>query len=150
MMGKRFSLRRTPGLQQVGPANSETDALVTTLDILPTIAAITGTPLPAGRAIDGVDISSVLHGGSESPRSEFLYYNRERLDGIRRNDWKLLVRPRQNDNGENIMLFNLANDIGEKNNLAPEHPEIVQRLRQRMTELDAAIAAEARPAWKKP
>jgi hypothetical protein len=47
------------------------------------------------------------------------------------------------------MLFNLAEDVGEKNNLAKEKPELVNRLRQRMTELDAAIGAGARPVWEK-
>jgi len=48
-----------------------------------------------------------------------------------------------------VMLFNLAEDIGEKRNLAAEKPELVERLRQRMTELDAAVAAGARPIWRK-
>ena len=48
------------------------------------------------------------------------------------------------------MLFNLATDLGEKTNLAGENPELVERLQKRMTELNAAIEAESRPAWKKP
>jgi len=132
------------------PAGTATNALASTIDLLPTIAALTGTPLPADRVIDGVDISALLTSDTESPRKEFLYYNRERLAGIRQGDWKLLVQPRANNSSQNTMLFNLAEDLGEKNNLAAENPELVQRLRQRMTELDAAIAAEARPTWKKP
>ena len=48
------------------------------------------------------------------------------------------------------LLFNLAEDIGEKKNLAKEKPDLVERLRQRMTELDAAIGTGARPLWEKP
>ena len=47
------------------------------------------------------------------------------------------------------MLFDLAEDVGEKNNLAGEKPRIVERLRRRMNELDAAITAAARPVWKR-
>jgi arylsulfatase A-like enzyme len=132
------------------PAGTETNALASTIDLLPTIAALTRTPLPAGRTIDGVDISPLLTGDAESPRNEFLYYMRKQLEGIRQGDWKLLVKKEGGKGKPNIMLFNLAEDIGEKNNLAAEKPELVARLRQRMDELNASIAAEARPAWSKP
>ena len=48
------------------------------------------------------------------------------------------------------MLFNLAEDVGEKKHLAKEKPEFVEHLRQRMAELDTAIGAGARPLWEKP
>jgi arylsulfatase A len=132
------------------PPGSQTDALVSTIDLLPTIASITGTPLPSGRTIDGVDISPLLNGDSNSPRQEFLYYAMNgSIEGIRQGDWKLLVLPPKGNSKSNIMLFNLAEDIGEKSNLASEQPELVDRLTQRMKELDAAIEAEARPVWEK-
>lgn len=129
------------------PAGTETNALASTIDLLPTIAAITNTPLPKDLKIDGLDISSLLTGGTESPRTEFLYYNRERLVGIRQGDWKLLAQPGKE---KAALLFNLADDIGEKNNLAAKNPELVQRLSGRMKVLNAVITAEARPTWKKP
>ena len=73
-----------------------------------------------------------------------------RLDGIRQGDWKLLVLPPKGEGKANTLLFNLAEDIGEKKNLAKEKPDLVERLRQRMTELDAAIGTGARPLWEKP
>jgi arylsulfatase A-like enzyme len=137
------------------PAGTTCDALASTIDLLPTIAAITGTPLPADRAIDGLDISALLAGGNDSPRDDFLYYTANgQLAGIRQGDWKLLVKSTGKDadskQRENILLFNLADDLGEKNNLAGQKPELVGNLRQRMTELDAAITAAARRVWKKP
>jgi arylsulfatase A len=139
------------------PAGTACDALASTMDLLPTIAAITGTPLPAGRAIDGIDISALLMGDAKSVRNEFLYYTRNgSIEGIRQGDWKLLVQQPEGENGPTpsatpeVMLFNLAADLGEKRNLAAEKPELVERLRQRMLELDAAVESGARPAWKKP
>jgi arylsulfatase A-like enzyme len=106
--------------------------------------------LPSGRVIDGVDISTLLAGGAKSPREEFLYYSKSgRIEGIRQGDWKLLVIPPMGMDEPDIMLFNLAEDVGEKHNHATEKPDIVKRLRQRMNELDAAIEADARPVWKK-
>ena len=139
------------------PAGTECDALASTMDLLPTIAAITGTKLPADRSIDGLDITALLNGTAKSVRKEFLYYSSNgSIEGIRDGDWKLLEikaddkRPKEAGTDTGVMLFNLAEDVGEQNNLAEQKPELVARLRQRMTELDAAIEAGARPAWKKP
>jgi arylsulfatase A len=140
------------------PAGTECHALASTMDLLPTIAAITGTALPSDRAIDGLDISALLKGSAESVRQEFLYYAAwsDRIEGIRQGDWKLLEiikeakNPQESASAPDRMLFNLAEDVAEKNNLSAERPEIVARLRQRMHDLDAVLQAEARAVWKKP
>jgi arylsulfatase A-like enzyme len=132
-----------------------TNALASTIDLLPTIAALARTPLPAGRAIDGVDISPLLISDVTSPRSDFLYYKSNgRLEGIREGDWKLLVKQPERQGQPDpaaqaeVMLFNLADDLGEKDNRAAAKPDLVKRLRQRMAAQDAAIEAAARPVWK--
>jgi arylsulfatase A-like enzyme len=57
------------------PAGTECDALASTIDLLPTIAAITGTPLSADRAIDGVDISALLRAARAAfERDKFTRY----------------------------------------------------------------------------
>lgn len=139
------------------PAGTVSNALASTIDLLPTIAALTGAPLPVGRAIDGVDISPLLTSDVRSPRRDFLYYSRNgRLEGIREGDWKLLVKQPERQGQPDpsakaeVMLFNLADDLGEKDNRAAAKPDIVERLRQRMLTQDAAIEAAARPVWKKP
>jgi hypothetical protein len=48
-----------------------------------------------------------------------------------------------------ILLFDLGNDVGERHNLAEANPEIVDRLRARMEELDAEITKNARSPWVK-
>ena len=48
------------------------------------------------------------------------------------------------------MLFDLAKDPGEKQNLAAEKTELVERLRRRMAELDSEVTAGERSAWTKP
>lgn len=137
------------------PAGTECGALASTIDLLPTIAAITGTTLPADHVIDGLDISALLKGDAKSVRNEFLYYAKNgKIEGIREGDWKLLVRQAADEKSPNskptVMLFNLAADLGERNNLAAEKPKLVERLRQKMLEQDAAIEAAARPVWQKP
>ena len=86
------------------------------------------------------------------------YTSRGDLEGIRQGDWKLLIKkPRQqrNNNQPNqtkppqIMLFNLAIDLGETTNLAEKQPDIVERLTARMGKLDAEITKNARAPWVK-
>jgi arylsulfatase A-like enzyme len=141
------------------PAGTQCDALASTIDVLPTIAAITDTQLPKDRIIDGMDISALLVDNNKSVRTEFLYYSMAgKIEGIREGDWKLLIRKPEGNAANkasaksaepSVMLFNLATDLGEKTNLAGENPELVERLQKRMTELNAVIEAEARPAWRK-
>lgn len=145
-------LIRGPGI----PAGTVCEQLTGTIDVLPTIAAITQAPLPSDHKIDGLDVSDLWMGKTaQSLREEFLHYTSQgQLEGLRQGDWKLLVKkPRQNRNAKQqaskpqTMLFNLKSDLSETKNVAEEHPKIVERLKQRMTELDAEITKNARSPW---
>jgi arylsulfatase A-like enzyme len=109
--------------------------------------------LPKGKKIDGMDVSGLWKGAvKKSPRKEFLHYtSRGDLEGIRSGNWKLLVKkPRRNNAGKaQLHLFDLAKDIGEKNNLVQTKPEVVEELQARMKALDAEITENARPPWFK-
>ena len=141
---------RGPGI----PAGTVCGELTGTIDLLPTIAAITGKPLPKDRKIDGMDVSGLWKGTTAvSPRTEFLHYtSRGDLEGIRSEKWKLLIKkPRRNPNNRppQIFLFDLSKDLGEQNNLAEAKPAIVKDLRARMETLDAEITKNARSPWFK-
>ena len=147
-------LIRGPGI----PPGTVCDALTSTIDVLPTLAALTGGRLPPDRKIDGLEVSELWRGEVDvSPREEFLYYSSHgELEGIRQGQWKLLVKqPRPGEQPvqeppnrkPQTQLFDLEADLGEKVNLADGHPGIVARLRERMLELDREITANARPQW---
>ncbi|MDB4652277.1 sulfatase [Verrucomicrobia bacterium] len=147
-------LIRGPGI----PAGTVCDQLTGTIDVLPTIAAITGTALPEDKKIDGMDVTGLWEGTAvQSPRNEFVHYTSVgKLEGLRQGDWKLLVKQassRRNQQGEKkppqIMLFDLKNDLSEQNNLAGQYPEMVQKLRKRMKTLDQEITINARAPWIK-
>ena len=60
--------------------------------------------------------------------------------------------PRQNRNTKKpqppeILLFNLEEDLGEKENLAEKYSEVVAELQKKMKDLDAEITASARQPW---
>ena len=133
------------------PAGTTSDAFLTTMDLLPTIASIIETPL-SDRKIDGLDVSKTVLADAPSPRAEMLYYSAQGLlQGLSQGDWKLLLLPEKGKGKKAAAnLFNLKQDLGETTNLADKHPEKVQALTQRMTELDMEITTNSRPVWKKP
>lgn len=148
-------LIRGPGI----PGGTVCDQLTGTIDVLPTVAAITNTPLPADKKIDGMDVSALWMGKTEtSPRTEFVYYTSQgQLEGLRQGNWKLLIKKarvrrnqnqNQNQKPPQVFLFDLSNDLGEQNNAAEANPEVVSRLKNRMQELDAEITANAREPWR--
>lgn len=150
-------LIRGPGV----PANTVCEELTGTIDVLPTIAAITNSTLPKENKIDGFNVSGLWMGTEAGKkRKEFVHYtSRGVVEGLRQDDWKLLVKgqpnarnPKRNKakgNKPKFLLFNLREDVGEKNNLADQHPEIVKRLLERMREIDKEIATNARSPWFK-
>ena len=88
--------------------------------------------------IDGVDQTGLLLGRSEAGNRQTYFYG-SGDHGVRKGKWKLLKPGRKpkkqrsypKDYGTNgIELYNLDNDIGEKHNLADQHPEIVEELMQ--------------------
>ncbi|MBK1832206.1 sulfatase [Verrucomicrobiaceae bacterium R5-34] len=125
------------------PAGTETDAIASTIDLLPTLAQLTGSPAKTRGEIDGTDISPLLLGTEKSVRDEFLFYTSNgKLEGLRQGDWKLLMKKGK------AKLFNLAKDIGEQQNQAKEMPEKVSHLLNRMRKLDEQINHQIRPQGK--
>ena len=126
------------------PAGRTSDALWATIDLLPTFTALSGVKPPMDRVIDGIDQTALLLGQTEDGRETFIYDQVGDSDanmgvGIRKGNWKLLLpgrKPEQDhrflmDFGTNgLELYDLDRDIGEKNNVADDHPEVVKELRE--------------------
>jgi len=130
------------------PARKVCREPVSTMDLLPTIARLTGAMLP-DHSIDGKDIWPLIAGedGAKSPHEAFFYYQGWALEAVRSGHWKLHLphsyrtlagRPggtggqpaRYEQATISVALFNLENDIGEQHNVAAEHPDVVARLQQ--------------------
>ena len=119
--------------------------MAATLDILPTVVAVAGAPLPA-LPIDGLNLLPALtRDREESPRSEFLFYYGGELRGVREGRWKRVYehRTRSYQGVEPgiggvpgpyafptvpAALYDLHSDPGETTDVASEHPEVVARL----------------------
>jgi len=117
-----------------------------TIDILPTVAAATGAPLPA-HGIDGKDIGPLMFGepGAKCPHEAYyFYYRKNDLEALRAGKWKL-VFPHEyrsltgepgmdgQPNGYSrlkcgLELYDLENDLGEEHDVAAANPAVVERL----------------------
>jgi arylsulfatase A-like enzyme len=125
---------RWPGMIPAGKTCAE---LCTTMDLLPTLARLAGTELPADRIIDGHNIRPLMTGkaGARSPYEAFYYYYMSQLQAVRSGKWKLylpLDAKWQNFSGKTAAssaeLYDLEADLGETRNLAKAHPAVVTRL----------------------
>lgn len=126
----------------------------TTMDLLPTFCALSGTKLPNDRIYDGYDISPVLMGTGKGERDEVFYYRGQKVYAVRKGDYKahFII---QNEYGtqtahpitdpmleiensptilEQPLLYNVNVDPAEKYNIAEEHPEIVKEIKQVLEE----------------
>jgi len=104
------------------PAGKVTDEFLTSLEILPTLLAATGTAAPDGVKLDGFDLLPVLRGELPSPRSEMFWQ--------RRSDVAARVGPYkwvQSSKGSG--LFDLSTDLGEEHDLSTEKPDVLERLK---------------------
>jgi arylsulfatase A len=105
------------------------------MDLFTTAAALVGAALPSDRVIDGVDLRALLTGsGSNLGRVLFYYWDNE-LRAVRKGNYKAHFitsgaynegEPRREHNPP--LLFNLADDPGERHDVAAMHPEIIADL----------------------
>lgn len=135
-------IARWPGRIPSGVVSSE---IATTMDLLPTLARLAGTEPPNDRLLDGRDIWPLLSGqpGAQTPHEAFYYYWGRDLQAVRSGKWKLHfphAYPKPQPPGGDgrpgkyaslqigPALFDLDADIGERTNVAADHPDIVARL----------------------
>lgn len=123
--------------------------LASTIDLLPTLVNLCGAPKPT-RRIDGVDVFALFQGKfTEKPRRQFYYYyQRNHLEAVRQDNWKLVVPHVSYQSYEGILpkndgfpgaynrdtiktaLYDLRRDPGERYDVQSQYPEVVATLQQ--------------------
>ena len=131
-----------PGVTQAGRVSQ---ALVSQIDIMATLASALDYSLPADQAEDSHDLMPVLTGKDEQVRVAHVHNTREKEYAIRAGDWLLVDaksgyvsgrdagwekrREYPADDAAAAELYHLAEDIGQRHNLADKHPERVKTMR---------------------
>ena len=110
---------------------------------------LAGGKVAADRKIDGADILPLLLGeAKESPREAHYYFNGNRLEAVRSGKWKLAIALQSENIGKPKepekqpfapRLYDLDTDIGETTDVADKHPDVVKRLQEFVTKMDADL-----------
>lgn len=114
------------------PSGRVTDEPWAYWDLMPTFVEMTGVNPPSGYKTDGLSLLSFLKGG-KAPRRDYFYWelheNRHGGGAVRAARWDhwkaVMSRPMGS-----IEIYNLAKDIGETNNIAETHPQLVKKAKE--------------------
>ena len=146
-------LIRAPGVAKPG---SVSDEPVISTDFYPTILELAGIREKPKQHKDGVSLVGVMKNKEGYDRQLFWHYPHYSNQGgfpggaIRDGDWKLVERY---EDGR-VHLYNLADDVGERNDVAAEHPDRVKHLRECLhawyAEVDAKFLQPKTPDGPKP
>ncbi len=123
------------------PAGDSFAAPVSGFDIYATAAAAAGASLPEDRVIDGVDLVPFARGDRQGAPHSRLFWRTGHYQVALVDGWKLQVNERPPGT---TWLFDLANDPGERTNLAEREPARVASLKRALA---AHNAEQAEPAW---
>jgi len=141
-------------------APTMTDTVASTLDFMPTIAALCNAPLPSN-PMDGANIWPLLTGQiSDLQRSAFLYFDSWNLQCSRLGPWKLHVS-RYNDFAwspdpiggrlnlplANPELYNLEKDPDESYDVAADHPDVVAQIQAAIQKALPTFPPQVMNAW---
>lgn len=137
-----------PGLTK--PATTS-DALISQIDFMATFATALDYSLPDDSAEDSHDLLPLLKGEKASVRTTHVHNTKKDHYAIRHQDWVLVDTPTgyqsridpqwekkrdyPEDKGAKVGLYNLVDDLGQKNNLASKHPEKVKELQTLLKEI---------------
>ena len=124
---------RVPGIMSWPaqyPEGKTSAQVVSTMDILPTIAYHAKVPLP-DMSLDGANISELL--ALKSPKQRTIYFTSEnKVMAVRFGNWKYVVADKNNLStapAENDQLFNLKTDISETKNVIAQYPKVASEIR---------------------
>jgi arylsulfatase A len=116
-----------------------------TIDVLPTLAFLSGAQLPR-QSIDGKNVWPLwsVENGARTPHDAYYFYYDGELQAVRSGQWKLhlphayrtLAGPPGRDGNPSpysivrtgVALYDLSKDIGETRNVADQQPDVVSRL----------------------
>ena len=117
---------RWPG--QVPSDRIDTDSVISGIDWLPTLCAITGVTIDLDD-FDGEDVSAAWLGQQTHTRTKPLLWRQSTSKSaiaVRHGPWKLYIPKRR---GDTAKLYDVTKDLAEQHNVAEEHPEVVSELR---------------------
>ncbi|MEM9347572.1 MAG: sulfatase-like hydrolase/transferase [Planctomycetota bacterium] len=150
-------IMRYPGKIPSGETNNAT---VSTMDLFPTLAHACGVEIKLpedAQTIDGYNVwGTLINNFVDHPRTELLYWHgKGQATALRADDWKLYFNEGDKgdpDTSKGPLLFNLAEDPKELNDLASKHPDRVKLMLAKAKEVLTGVYADQLPlgTWGDP
>lgn len=109
-------------------------AVVTSMDLYPTILGMAGIEHPKNRILDGNDIKDLLTGKKEKVTEIVYYYDANELYAIRKGAYKAHFKtnasysPKPAEVHNPPLLYNLEHDPSEKFEIGKKHPAVIEEL----------------------
>ncbi|MEY4088740.1 MAG: Arylsulfatase [Verrucomicrobiota bacterium] len=138
-------LVRWPGKVPAGRVDDAT--IIGGIDFMPSLCAMAGVRMPEAYAPDGEDLSRALLGGAFARARPLMWewrfgitghvINRSPQLAIRDGEWKLLLNPDRS----RVELYAITRDPSETDNLAAQHPDVVERLSRRVLDWQRELPA---------
>ena len=122
-------------------AGSVCHQLVHQSDVMATLAEITGATLPPDQGEDSFSILSLLHGNDKPVRTTSISCSIRGVPSLREGSWKYIAAPgsggwgKGGNQSQPVQLYDLDNDLGEKNNLADKSPEQLEHMKDLLEKL---------------
>jgi arylsulfatase A-like enzyme len=137
-----------PGLVRAGTS----DAILSGVDLLPTLVSLAGVAPPQGVELDGLDASAVLTRGAPSPREEVLLFDGDEVVAVRTRQWKYVERtsfrnrPVSYETAGLEELYDMVRDRSESYSVAAMNPYVAQDMKKRLARARARFAPLKRRA----
>jgi len=131
------AIARWPGVIKAGVTSDHVGYFG---DLFATVCDLTKQPVPEG--LDSISFLPTLQGKPQREH-DYLYwefYEQGSRQAVRFGDWKAIRQPMMSGK---VQLYNLATDLGEQNDVAAEHPDLVAKAKELMDE-----AHVDNPNWK--
>jgi len=139
------AIARWPGRIPAGVVSSQVGI---TMDLSATFLAAAGAPVPAGTTLDGINLLPLLAGGAK-PVSRTLFWRVATAGlnqrAVRDGNWKLLL-----EGNARLMLFDVAKDLGERDDLSVSNTAVVRKLHQQLLAWEKDVDAEAQALASRP
>jgi arylsulfatase A-like enzyme len=128
-------LVRWPGVTKPGSTCGQT---IGSVDLMATLAEILAVKLPATAGEDSVSLLPLLRGQDRPIHDLVVHHSSTGVFALRSDNWKLIVGPGGGaPDGTRPHLYDLKTDPGERRDVAPDHPDIVNRLLGQMNKIVA-------------
>ncbi|MDP6977609.1 MAG: arylsulfatase [Myxococcota bacterium] len=156
------SLLRWPGKVEAG---AKMDQIMTVMDVFPTLADATGIEARNERKLDGRSMWPAISEGKTQKRTDWVYFASETpIYGsyaftVFNDDWKLVQEVEQDQITATVTnhLFKISEDPNEYNNIASDHPDVVEELSRKIRDWRARYPINGTrshlvppPGWRAP